>query len=106
MNKVLIETWVKALREGKYKQGRGRYRQDDCYCVLGVLFDTIDEGSWKYTKHSGWTPDSFIITDLVRTTGLDQTFLFELARRNDEGLSFNQLADKIEEHVNQSERVE
>jgi len=35
MNKN-AEAWVKALRSGKYKQGRGALRTGDMYCCLGV----------------------------------------------------------------------
>ena len=32
--------WIKALRSGKYKQGRGALRKtDNTYCCLGVLCD-------------------------------------------------------------------
>jgi len=37
MKKYWVKKWVKALRSGKYKQGRYCLRQDDEYCCLGVL---------------------------------------------------------------------
>lgn len=41
MFKELKDEWVKALRSGKYKQGRGKLYQklDDSFCCLGVLCD-------------------------------------------------------------------
>ena len=41
MDKALKNTWVKALRSGKYRQGTGRLmRMNRYYCCLGVLADT------------------------------------------------------------------
>jgi len=37
MNKRIKQKWIKALRSGKYKQGRGHLHYDDKYCCLGVL---------------------------------------------------------------------
>lgn len=40
MKKEIADIWVKELRSGKYKQGKGYLRQiDDKYCCLGVLCD-------------------------------------------------------------------
>ena len=36
LNKVNIRKWVKALRSGKYRQGRGSLKWDGRYCCLGV----------------------------------------------------------------------
>jgi len=33
----VAQKWVKALRSGKYKQGRNRLRKKDRFCCLGVL---------------------------------------------------------------------
>lgn len=43
MNKAIKDTWVAALRSGKYKQCTGRLKQEKTgeYCVLGVLADSI-----------------------------------------------------------------
>jgi hypothetical protein len=40
MNKRIKSRWVKALKSGKYKQGKGQLKNyDDTYCCLGVLCD-------------------------------------------------------------------
>jgi hypothetical protein len=40
MNKRIKARWVKALRSGRYKQGRNMLRTDDGkFCCLGVLCD-------------------------------------------------------------------
>ena len=41
MNNELRNLWVEALRSGKYKQGKGRLRDGDTYCCLGVLCDLV-----------------------------------------------------------------
>lgn len=38
--------WVEALRSGKYKQGKGRLRDGDCFCCLGVGCDVYDPSGW------------------------------------------------------------
>jgi len=39
MDPELKRKWIKALRSGKYKQGRGQLwrKSDNSYCCLGVL---------------------------------------------------------------------
>ncbi len=39
MPKTLLDKWLKALRSGEYKQGRGTLycKKSDSYCCLGVL---------------------------------------------------------------------
>lgn len=37
MKKRQMERWVKALRSGKFKQGKGALCSDNKYCCLGVL---------------------------------------------------------------------
>lgn len=50
INKELVKQWVKALRSGKYKQGRKTLRaKNDEYCCLGVLCDIA-----KGTLHLDW----------------------------------------------------
>lgn len=39
MKKTIADKWVKALRSGDYKQGRGLLCENDKFCCLGVLCD-------------------------------------------------------------------
>ena len=39
MNERIKEKWLKALRSGKYKQGKGELREGGKFCCLGVLCD-------------------------------------------------------------------
>ena len=45
--KELHESWIKALRSGKYKQGRRQLRSGDKYCCMGVLCDISGFGKWE-----------------------------------------------------------
>lgn len=39
MNRKLLIEWINALKSGRYKQGKGRLKANNCYCALGVLVD-------------------------------------------------------------------
>jgi len=42
MPKKLLRKWLKALRSGKYKQGKGKLYGEGRYCCLGVLQKVAD----------------------------------------------------------------
>jgi hypothetical protein len=48
---ITVETWCEALESGKYKQGSGQLRDDDCFCCLGVLCDLSGAGKWDGDKY-------------------------------------------------------
>lgn len=59
MDKTIMKKWVKALRSGKYKQGRGTLCQVDkkgneSFCCLGVLCDLYNKDR-KAKKKKGLT---------------------------------------------------
>lgn len=98
---------VEALRSGEYEQTGGRLRDDSGYCCLGVACDL-------YTKETGegeWVGNSFKIGSLMSKGTLlpkVQTWLnfrvhnggidgaTALSAYNDEGWTFEQIADLIE----------
>jgi hypothetical protein len=48
------KAWVKALREGGYKQGRGMLcNARDGMCCLGVACDISGLGYWEWEPHPG-----------------------------------------------------
>lgn len=59
--KERLKLWVKALRSGKYKQGRLSLRtsQIKAYCCLGVACAVFK----KETKKGKWKDDRFVIED-------------------------------------------
>lgn len=112
MNKRIKKMWIKALRSGEYKQGKGYLRQDGEYCCLGVLCDLHR----KLKKKKRWKADSsgtffmydgdcsLLPTSVINWAGLedDDPKLSKnkhAAALNDEGRSFNYIADRIEKYL-------
>lgn len=119
--------WVERLRSGEYEQGTGHLQRDGQFCCLGVLCEmAVEKGviekvpsqlDPKMTMYGGngvW--DGGILTPDVRDwAGLESVspilpvdqFTGDgrgartrvLAALNDRGLSFDQIADLIEEHL-------
>jgi len=110
MKKIWKQRWLKALRNGKYKQGRYTLRtQEDRFCCLGVLCDVvaIHEGKqWKFDG-SYWafgkatTALSSSVLKIVGLTAHDPVILgTSLTIRNDaKKQSFKRIADLIEKHL-------
>lgn len=115
MNPKIKKKWVKALRSGKYKQGRGGlltkkntewdprdaafekglvWPKQDQYCCLGVLCDVAgkDERYWKSNGHlSRPVAEEFKISGEVQDT---------LICKNDgRKWSFKKIADWIEKNL-------
>lgn len=122
---------VDALRSGNYRQGQGQLRrklvqadaQFDEYCCLGVACDISGVGSWQPQPESqdyvyempdgtgdsiylpravsdwlGWAEDGAIrVNDSIRSPGT-------LASLNDDGKSFLDIAQAIEDNAEFIER--
>lgn len=58
----LLRRWLKALRSGKYRQGRRKLRQPDlegeCFCCLGVLCEILVED--KILRRSETRGDEYV----------------------------------------------
>jgi hypothetical protein len=114
MNPDVKKKWVEALSSGKYKQGRDALRRKDAFCCLGVLCDLASQdgtGKWGkagdklyhfYTE--GQEKGGFLPVAVQDWAGLDDMSpgvhhegeCRALAGLNDDGLTFNQIADLIE----------
>jgi hypothetical protein len=114
MNPQIKQKWLSALRSGDYQQTQGRLRKEDKFCCLGVLCDLYgkennveweineDSGKYMYEKHFTVLPPSVIgwagvgvqnpNINAKRTTTT-------LASLNDNGYTFNEISDVIEEHL-------
>lgn len=91
MDKELKAKWVAALRSGEYEQGVGSLynKTRDAYCCLGVLHRVAD------VPDDQWVDCSYgLSTKLLamERRGLD----YELAKMNDNGKTFSEIADYIE----------
>jgi hypothetical protein len=102
MDKKLKAGWLKALREGRYKQGRGCLHNADnrTYCCLGVLCRVAKlkkvDGEFFY---GGETEYSYLPPPFQEKLGMDRNTMKDLARRNDNGESFKEIADFIEKNM-------
>ena len=122
MNIEVKAQWLNALRSGEYKQGTGCLREGDKYCILGVLCDLyvkqVHEVEWDAGKErfSLYGNGSSLPDQVSRWAGLGDNRLPRnpyvdikregllegrqpLAALNDEGWSFEEIADLIEEHL-------
>jgi len=107
MNKELRDEWVAALRSGKYEQGQDQLKTSAGeYCCLGVLCEVlgvdleranvngvkVGEATGTETAALGGDP-----LELVRA--LHYKTRSRLAKLNDNGASFEELAGVIEKTV-------
>lgn len=117
MNPDAKRAWVAALRSGRYHQGPGRLRVTrngrDEFCCLGVLCDlgkhrdirwkrsAVFDGEWFYSGSSSILSAGLsYLPDVVRdAAGLDGKIEDALVQANDEGVTFCQIADAIEEYL-------
>jgi len=110
MNQDIKQRWVDALRFGEYKQGKGCLHDssDNSFCCLGVLTDLyIKEHDKDWRKPEDHTRLEFegqrdVLPPSVTTwAGLDRSCSLlsgcDLATRNDNGMSFYELAQLIED---------
>jgi len=115
MKTEIKDKWVKALRSGEYTQGRGTLRKNDKFCCLGVLCDLYmkedTNSSWR-TKFKDDVEETFnfisgkesksdtLPNEVVEWCDLDHTNpdtkKGAIAKLNDDGISFEELADIIE----------
>ena len=113
MNPTTKNLWLEALRSGKYKQGTYALRdEDNCFCCLGVLCDVIDPVGWtdvtcrssmnskRVFKHQGASafPNIQLLEQHFNFSRCDvREKLSKLAGANDGGISFAEIADRIEQ---------
>lgn len=112
------KAWLAALRSGFYKQGREELRREvgnsARYCCMGVLCDLgkfrnsrwVEVDSAKrgrvysyacddgYAINTGFPPDH-----VMQAAGLDRGVSHHLALLNDIGMSFEAIADWIDENL-------
>jgi hypothetical protein len=120
MNQEIKTKWLAALRSGDYQQGTGRLRVDDKYCCLGVLCDLHAKATnheWEDTGIANSRPDKntmrylaevnvlpYVVQVWADVNGPNPCIYSEskqrtqsLSRINDDGGTFNEIANTIEE---------
>lgn len=123
MNSKVKAQWLAALRSGEYEQGGGALRQGNSFCCLGVLCDLAAKqgvGNWIPSPdvHGFLTPgdgraSGALPPAVVQWAGLRSNVAHipggvryaigtressTLVLLNDNGYTFAQIADIIEEH--------
>lgn len=103
MNQEIKEKWLKALRSGKYKQGKYYLRNNkNEFCCLGVLCNLVDPKEWddepvdyfSYDNMKSFPGVRFF--DSIDVDADEEKHMSEFASMNDEGKSFKEIADVIE----------
>lgn len=126
MNSTVKEKWLKALRSGEYKQGYGCLKSGDEFCCLAVLSDIYakeNNSQWKpgcFNAVVNELHDSPEDKFIYERAGTLRVFICEwaelaerdpkikppkegapdsLAKMNDAGYTFKEIADVIEEQL-------
>ena len=101
---ALKAEWVKRLRSGEYKQARGVLHSSltDGHCCIGVLAEIADPEALRAVPDT--YQDELHNHDLYAELRLDVIKMklspSLLIRMNDDGYSFDQIADVIEGKTN------
>jgi hypothetical protein len=112
MRKEVADLWVKELRSKNWKQGRMYLEHSNTYCVMGILaniagtFGIVDkrmaENYGKIAFFDGnmlQLPDSVVKWSGMKSElGIMPGLKYSLIEYNDQGKSFEQLAEWIEKH--------
>jgi len=105
MDPAIRQRWVSALRSGRYPQARENLRTTEGFCCYGVLCELAvedgaipapeepDQGVYRYSGAIALLPHA---VKTWASIGFEQMWL---ARRNDDGWTFDQIADVIEGRI-------
>ncbi len=116
MNKINPEAKTKiveALRSGNYPFGRYALQEGGCFCAWGVICDVSGKGEWTPSSQKpdlklfdgGWMGPSEAVKAWVGVVQHSDVMLTingltdNLMSHNDNGVTFAQLADAIEEQL-------
>lgn len=100
--------WLEALRSGRYAQTTTQLRSDDGvgYCCLGVACDVFDPDKWHLASGAGnvdgWGWDGSygdLPVWMCASIGLHRDAESDLITMNDNGKSFDEIADWIEANL-------
>lgn len=99
MNKKIANMWVKALRSGKYKQGKHMLSyKDEEFCCLGVLCEVMGLKSEAVPRSYGRSylgVTTYLPQQVAELAEIENQENF-VAMNDVQGLSFDDIADFIE----------
>jgi hypothetical protein len=99
MNKQLKNKWVSALRSGSYTQGQHSLRNtrhgEVKHCCLGVLLCASGTRYAPQMAKSDSVRDYEIVEEMIGGSDVR----YDLAEMNDEGKSFDEIANYIEREL-------
>ncbi len=105
MKKKVARQWVAAIRSGQYRQGTGRLRTGNKFCCLGVLCNLHakahpDIAATQTDKREYLGRDKILPLEVTVWAGMCSNYgtlgNVSLANLNDDGYSFDDIADLIE----------
>jgi hypothetical protein len=119
MNPEIKAQWVAALRSGDYQQGKGALHQystgnPDLFCCLGVLCHLAAEAGVVQSHLTGRGEVQYDHAALILPPSVSEWAglggnlspqvplngdMISLANLNDAGVSFETIANRIEEHL-------
>ena len=114
MNQQVKEKWLSALRSGDYQQTQNYLHKEDGFCCLGVLCDLYGKEhnvEWNLAVAEDGDRDYYEFQDetatlpvsVIEWAGVEdenpEICETPLSRLNDNGSTFNEIADLIEEHL-------
>lgn len=118
MDLEVKKKWINALRSGDYEQGRNRLCSDEGFCCLGVLCDISGLGKWEsagdgakayVTPYDDYRQLYSLPASVRNWAGFETILMFPevfvdgerrmLSTLNDEGRTFEQIAQLIEENL-------
>jgi len=110
MNKEIKTKWVAALRSGKYEQTTGQLKNSEGFCCLGVLCEISKTetgfGISENCDENGGDEDICFTIQQWAELPLDSGAVVNikdksrsLISHNDDGITFLEIADAIEEQL-------
>lgn len=107
MNQKIKKLWIKALRSGKYEQGRSflknKYHEHKAkYCCLGVLCEVYKEQTgkaWRAPKADEFLPKSVMAWAGVETSNPELGSTTCAGANDEKQWSFKVIANMIERHL-------
>lgn len=97
----LKQKWLEALRSGDYQQTKGTLKSSEGYCCLGVFLSAVvgeEPPVYDYDEETGLQDEGpQELYDFCRDYLPEEVFKKGI-NMNDQGKSFSEIADMIEEN--------